>query len=374
MNPDSTRVPAIPDPAAHACAIIMAGGKGERFWPLSTSRRPKQLLALTGGAPLIRQAVDRLDGVVPPERILVVTNAALVAPIREILGPDSPVSVLGEPVGRDTAAAIAAGAAWFRRRDPEALLCVLTADHLIGNLPAFASTLRDAMALCASRDVLVTIGIPPAEPSTAFGYIQSGPVAATVGETGFRTALRFKEKPPREVAEQYLAQGGFFWNSGMFVWSLPSLLAAFRRHRPVLADCLERWSAATGDGDFRAALDRDFPGLEKISVDFALMEHADNVLVCPARFTWDDIGSWTALDAHLPRDPAGNATLGDVLPLDASRNIVVSPGRLTALVGVEDLVVAQADGVTLVCHKSRAQDIKALLAALRARGGCESLL
>jgi mannose-1-phosphate guanylyltransferase len=374
MNPDSTRVPAISDPAAHACAIIMAGGRGERFWPLSTSRRPKQLLALTGGAPLVRQAVDRLDGVVPPDRILVVTNTALVAPIREILGPDSPVSVLGEPVGRDTAAAIAAGAAWFRRRDPDALLCVLTADHLIGNLPAFSSTLRDAMALCASRDVLVTIGIPPAEPSTAFGYIESGPVAATVGGTEFRTALRFKEKPPREVAEQYLAQGGFFWNSGMFVWSLPSLLAAFRRHRPVLADRLEDWSAAPTDDAFQAALARDFPGLEKISVDFALMEHADNVLVCPARFTWDDIGSWTALDAHLPRDPAGNATLGDVLALDSSHNIVVSPGRLTALVGVEDIVVAQADGVTLVCHKSRAQDIKALLAALRARGGFESLL
>lgn len=363
-----------PSHAPHACAIIMAGGKGERFWPLSTARRPKQLLALTGGAPLLLQAVERLHGLIPPERILIVTNISLVQPIRALLGAASPIGILGEPVGRDTAAAITAGAAWFKRRDPNATLCVLTADHIIGDLPIFTTTLRNALTLCATQDVLITIGIPPASPSTAFGYIESGPLAARIGPTEFRRALRFHEKPPRPLAEQYLAHGAFYWNSGMFIWSLPSLHRALARHRPHLANCLDAWSAAADDNAFLALLNRDFPPLEKISIDFALMEHADNVFVCPARFAWDDVGSWTALDAHLPHDNNGNAVLGTTAALHATNNIIVSPHHLTALIGVSDLVVAQADGVTLVCHKNHAQNIKTLLATLRERSDCLNLL
>lgn len=352
----------------------MAGGKGERFWPLSTARRPKQLLALGGGRPLILQAVDRLAGLIPPERILIVTGAALVEPIRQMLGQGSPVGVLGEPLGRDTAAAIAAGAAWIRRRDPDAVFCVLTADHLIGDLPVFRETLARALELCAANDVLMTIGIAPTEPSSAYGYIETGDPWRTAGAIEVFHAKRFVEKPDPETAKGYLASGRYAWNSGMFVWSVRSIRKAFADFRPELAARLEAWSACASAADFEAALARDFPALEKISIDYAVMEKARNIVVCKGAFTWDDVGSWPALEAHLPRDGAGNATTGDVEALDCAGNIVVSEGRLTALVGVRDLVVVQAEGVTLVCHKSRAQELKALLGRLRAQPNRDGIL
>ncbi len=357
-----------------AYAIIMAGGKGERFWPLSTSRRPKQLLALAGGKPLILQAVDRLEGIVPPERVLIVTNESLVAPIREILGEGSPVGVLGEPVGRDTAAAIAAGAAWIQRRDPEAVFCVLTADHVIGDLPVFRDTLARGMELCAANDVLMTIGIAPAEPSSAYGYIETGERWKKSGDVEFFRARRFVEKPDVETAKGYLATGRYAWNSGMFVWSVRSIRKAFADYRPALAARIDAWAACTSDADFQAALEKDFPALEKISIDYAVMEKATNIVVCKGAFSWDDVGSWPALEAHLPKDGQGNATTGDVEVLDGARNIVVSEGRLTALVGVKDLVVVQADGVTLVCDKAHSQEIKPLLAKLRAQKNRDSIL
>ncbi|MGD9781458.1 MAG: mannose-1-phosphate guanylyltransferase [Kiritimatiellia bacterium] len=357
-----------------AYAIIMAGGKGERFWPLSTSRRPKQLLALAGGKPLILQAVDRLEGIVPPERTLIVTNQGFVPAIREMLGEGSPVGVLGEPVGRDTAAAIAAGAAWIQRRDPGAVFCVLTADHLIGDLPVFRDTLTRGLALCARHDVLMTIGIEPSAPSSAYGYIEAGDLWEKSGGIDFFKARRFVEKPDAKTAEEYLATGRYAWNSGMFAWSVRSIQKAFSEFRPVLAEKIAAWSACADDGAFQSALERDFPGLEKISIDYAVMEKAKNIVVCKGTFAWDDVGSWPALEAHLPKDGQGNAALGDLEALDSGDNIVVSEGRLTALVGVHNLVVVQADGVTLVCDKNRSQELKALLASLRTQPGRNSIL
>ena len=357
-----------------AYAIIMAGGKGERFWPLSTSRRPKQLLALAGGKPLILQSVDRLEGIVPPERILIVTNESLVAPIRDMLGQGSRVGVLGEPVGRDTAAAIAAGAAWIQRRDPDAVFCVLTADHVIGDLPVFRDVLTRGLELCAAHDVLLTIGIAPSEPSSAYGYIEAGELWKKSGAVEFFRAKRFVEKPDVETATGYLATGRYAWNSGMFVWSVRSIRKAFADFRPALAAKIDAWSTCADDQAFQAALARDFPGLEKISIDYAVMEKAQNIVVCKGTFAWDDVGSWPALEAHLPKDGQGNVTAGDVEVLDSARNIVVSAGRLTALVGVKDLVVVQADGVTLVCDKSRSQEIKALLAKLRTQKNRDAIL
>jgi len=351
----------------------MAGGKGERFWPMSTAARPKQLLDLAGGSPLVCQAIDRLEGVVPPERVVVVTNRSLVEPIRRLLPEGSPVGLLGEPVGRDTAAAIAAGAAWIARRDPDAVFCVLTADHVIGDLPKFRATLEACLGLCAKEDVLMTIGIQPTEPSSAYGYIALGPKKGDFGGVEIHEAAGFKEKPDRATAEKYLAAGDTLWNSGMFAWSLASLRRAFGKHRPVLAGRLDAWSRAADDAALDAALDRDFPGLEKISIDYAVMERADNILACRGTFAWDDVGSWPALDAHLPHDADGNAVRGDAVTEKASGNIVLSEGRLTALVGVEGLVVVQTDGVTLVCAKEHSQDIKGLLAKLRSQKGREHL-
>lgn len=358
----------------HAYAVIMAGGKGERFWPLSTARRPKQLLDLAGGKPLILQAVDRLDGLVPSERILIVTNQSLVEPIRTMLGQGSAVGVLGEPVGRDTAAAIAAGAAWIKRRDPDAVFCVLTADHVIGDLPTFRDVLARGLELCASNDVLMTIGIEPAEPSSAYGYIEAGALWRKAGSVEFFRVQRFVEKPTVEKAREYLATKRYAWNSGMFVWSVRNVQKAFAEFRPVLADKIEAWSACANEAEFIRALERDFPGLDKISIDYAVMEKAQNIVICKGTFAWDDVGSWPALESHLPRDDHDNAVKGDVETLDSARNIVVSDGRLTALVGVDDLVVVQAEGVTLVCSKERSQDIKGLLARLRGQSNRENIL
>lgn len=362
-------------PLSHAYAVIMAGGKGERFWPLSTERRPKQLLALVGGKPLLIQAMDRLQGLIPSDHILISTNASLVAPIREQLGPESPVSVLGEPVGRDTAAAIAAAAAWILRRDPQAVFCVLTADHIIGDIPHFQHILRQGLSLCAAHDVLMTIGIPPAEPSSAFGYIQAGEPWQTTEGIEFRRVRRFVEKPDVETARAYLASGDYTWNSGMFVWSARHILSALSRYRPELGALALRWAEAPDDPSFEAALARDFPALEKISIDYAVMEKADNVIMCRGTFPWDDVGSWPALQDHLPLDAAQNALSGDVELLDARSNIVVgTPSHLTALVGVDNLVVVQAPGVTLICEKSKAQQIKALVTRLRGDSRRQSLL
>jgi mannose-1-phosphate guanylyltransferase len=358
----------------NAYAIIMAGGKGERFWPLSTSRRPKQLLALAGGKALLLQAVERLEGVVPPERVLIVTNESLVAPIRKLLGEGSPVGVLGEPVGRDTAAAIAAGTAWIQRRDPDAVCCIMTADHIIGDLPVFRDTLIRGLALCASHDVLMTIGIGPTEPSSAYGYIEAGEPWQTSGAIEFFRVRRFVEKPDIETAQGYLATGRYAWNSGMFAWSVRSIRNAFAEFQPALAEKIEDWAACADDAAFQAALERDFPGLPKISIDYAVMEKAQNIVVCKGAFAWDDVGSWPALEAHLPKDGQGNATQGDVALVGSSANIVVSEGRLTALVGVDHLVVVQADGVTLVCDKAHSQDIKALLAHLREQKNRDAIL
>ena len=358
----------------NAYAIIMAGGKGERFWPLSTSRRPKQLLALAGGKPLILQAVDRLTGIVPPERILIVTNQSLVDSIRVMLGEGSPVEVLGEPVGRDTAAAIAAGAAWIKRRDPDAVFCVLTADHIIGDLPIFRETLTRGLGLCAENDILMTIGIAPADPSSAYGYIEAGELWRTAGGIEFFYAKRFVEKPDRETAKGYLATGRYAWNSGMFAWSVRSIQKAFADYRPVLSEKIDVWSKCADDSAFHLALEHDFPALEKISIDYAVMEKARNIIVCKGSFAWDDVGSWPALETHLPKDEKGNASTGDVETLDSVNNIVVSEGRLTALVGVKDLVVVQAEGVTLVCAKDRSQEIKGLLAKLRIQKNRDTLL
>ncbi|MDD2240699.1 MAG: sugar phosphate nucleotidyltransferase [Kiritimatiellae bacterium] len=360
--------------AENAYALIMAGGKGERFWPLSTARRPKQLLALTGGQPLIVQAVERLKGVVPSERIVVVTNAALVEPIRALLGEGSPVGVLGEPVGRDTAAAIAAGAAWIKRRDPNAVFAVLTADHIIGDLPVFRETLTQGMALCAEQDVLLTIGIEPTEPSSAYGYIEAGDAWETNGQRGYFHVRRFVEKPDRQTAKSYLQSGRYAWNSGMFIWSIRSIQAAFAAFQPALAKRIDAWATCETDAALEAALERDFPALCKISIDYAVMEKATNIVICKGRFAWDDVGSWPALKAHLPTDGQGNAIQGDCAVVDSGDNIVVSEGRLTALVGVRDLIVVQADGVTLVCDKAHAQEIKALVAQLRQQSERESIL
>lgn len=355
-------------------AVIMAGGRGERFWPLSTSQHPKQLLALVGDKPLIAQAVDRLDGLVPPENVFVVTNADLVEATQEAAPQLPPENIVGEPIGRDTAAAVACGGALVKARSEDGVFAVLTADQVMGDLDVFFATLKGGMDLAERNDILVTIGIEPTFPATGFGYIESGADFETIEGVEFRKANRFVEKPDERTAEEYLSSGKFYWNSGMFIWSVPALEQAFDTHCPamkVLMDALTRYAR---DGKIDEGMAETYSSLEKISIDYALMEKANNIVMACGTFAWDDVGSWPALESHFPQDDAGNTMLGDVESIDSSGNIILSKGRLTAVIGVSDLVVVQADGVTLVCPKDRAQDIKQMVVALREKGAYDELL
>jgi mannose-1-phosphate guanylyltransferase len=349
-------------------AVILAGGRGERFWPLSTSRLPKQLLSLVGGKPLLTRALDRLKGLISPDRIYVITNRDLIAATRRAVPGLSQRNIVGEPVGRDTAAAIAVGGALVGARDSEAILCVLTADHMIGDLDVFRGTLRAGLEMAMREDVLVTIGIKPAGPSTAYGYIESGKSIGSRRGVGFRQVRRFVEKPDAEKAKRYCTSGRHFWNSGMFVWSVRTLSAALQKHRPDLAVMMRELTSHAGTRGFQVALASHYRGLEKISIDYALMEKAENIVMAEGEFSWDDLGSWTALENQLPKDALGNVVLGSCASLASADNIVVSRNRLTALIGVKDLIVVQADGVTLVCPKSRAQDVKKMVERLKAGG------
>ena len=355
-------------------AVIMAGGKGERFWPLSTSKHPKQLLALVGDQPLIAQAVERLEGLIRPENVFVVTNADLVEATRQAAPMLPPENIVGEPVGRDTAAAVACGGALVGARDPDAVFAVLTADQVMGDLDIFKAALRGGMDLAERNEILVTIGIQPSFPSTGFGYIESGADFASAEGVQFKKAVRFVEKPDAETAQSYLDTGMFFWNSGMFIWSVPTLDKAFAAHCPGMKKLMDELTGYAGRGEIAQGLEKTYPALGRISVDYALMEKADNIVMACGTFAWDDVGSWPALESHFPQDAGGNTLIGNCQQVDSKNNIIYSKDRLTAVIGAENLVVVQAEGVTLVCPKDRAQDIKKMVTALREKGAFDDLL
>jgi mannose-1-phosphate guanylyltransferase len=352
----------------------MAGGKGERFWPLSTSKHPKQLLALVGDKPLIAQAVDRLDGIMPPENVFVVTNAELVEATQKAAPMLPAENIVGEPIGRDTAAAVACGGALVAAKDPDGVFAVLTADQVMGNLDLFAATLKNGMDLAEEAEVLVTIGIQPAFPSTGFGYIESGDDFRESSGVQFKKAVRFVEKPDAETAQSYLDTGRFFWNSGMFIWSVPTLGKAFAAHCPEMKTLMDELTGYAVRNEIFQGLEKIYPTLGKISIDYALMEKADNIVMACGTFMWDDVGSWPALEGHFPQDDNGNTLIGECEQLDSENNIIYSKDRITAVIGAEDLIVVQAEGVTMVCPKDRAQDIKQMVTALREKGGREDVL
>ncbi len=355
-------------------AVILAGGKGERFWPLSTSKKPKQLLSLVGNRTLLGQAVERLNGLISPENIFVITNAELVAGCHEA-APELPAeNIIGEPIGRDTAAAVALGAALVKARDPKGVFCILTADHVIGEQDIFRRTLDAGMKLAAKEEVLITIGITPTEPATGFGYIESAKALGEKDGVEFLKVKRFVEKPDRATAEKYLKSEKFFWNAGMFIWSVKSIESALKQFRPPLAKLLANMKSVAGESTFAKTLADEYAKLEKISIDYAVMEHAKNIVVARATFPWDDVGSWTALENHFPKDSKNNTLIGDAATLDARGNIIISRDHMTALVGVKNLIVVQVEGATLVCARDRAQDIKQLLAEIRKSGRHEELL
>lgn len=347
---------------SNAYAVILAGGRGERFWPLSTRLRPKQFLTLFGGKPLLVQAVERLEGLIPLEKIIVITSDDLVALTRKTVPGLPEANVVGEPCGRDTAAACALACALVERRDPEGVVCILTADQIMKDVAGFRQTLADTIAVATAHEVIATIGIVPNAPATGFGYIRAAKAFNAATATPFMHVERFVEKPDLATAQNYLAAGCYFWNAGMFIWQVRVMRQALAAFVPALNALCERIVAAPA-GQEMAVVASDYPDLKRISIDYAVMEHARNLVVARGAFGWDDVGSWTSAADHLPLDDDGNAATGKYHTLDAADNVVVAAeGQTVVLLGVKDLVVVQNDGVTLVCSKERAQDVKKVLA------------
>lgn len=342
----------------HAYVCIMAGGSGERFWPMSRQRMPKHLLKFFSDRTLVEETVRRLDGVVPRANIFVLTNVAQLEGTRTALGDLLPAGqIIAEPAKRDTAAAAALATGLVLARDPKGVLALLPADTYIHDVETFEKQLRAGLHRASQTASLLTFAIKPSHAATSFGYLQLGDEVP--GGAGFRKVVKFVEKPDPATATRYVASGDFAWNAGMFMWSVESFLAEAKLHTPKLAKFIREFPA----GDPASYLAARFLTLiPKVSVDYAILEKAASVETLLAEFDWDDVGVWTALPTYLPRDGAGNATRGLVVVNGGSaNNIALSNGRVIALVGVKDLVVVETVDAVLVCHRSAVDEIKKLM-------------
>jgi mannose-1-phosphate guanylyltransferase len=341
-------------------ALVLAGGSGERFWPLSRRALPKQLLRLVSSCSLLEATVARLEGLIPPARILVLTNVDQEKGVRETLKKFPDCNIIAEPSKRDTAAAVALGVAWVAARDHTAAMVVLPADHVIKDTAAFQKILLDAVDAAQGKGALITIGIRPTSAHPGFGYIELGdPIP---GKPGLSRVVRFREKPNVDLAESFIRKGNFRWNAGMFVWTIPTILTEFNRHAPDFSRFISMMSAP---GAFEKNWTEKFSRLAKTSFDYAVMEHADRVLVLEAEFDWDDVGGWQAVARYFEKDNRGNAANCGLTVLDASDNIVFDDsGRNVALLGVNNLIVVRTRDAVLVCHRHHAEEVKKLVAKL----------
>jgi mannose-1-phosphate guanylyltransferase len=354
-------------------AIIMAGGRGERFWPVSREKTPKQLVTLLGGRSFLQQAVQRVLPLVPLKNVLVITNAVQAPEVHRQL-PKLPVeNIVAEPIGRDTCAAVTLGAAIAGQRSTSAVMAVLPADQVIPDEKEFQQVLADSFDLAARGQVIVTIGIKPTEPATGYGYIRLGnrlpaPQGVKPYKTTFFKADQFVEKPALEKALEYVSSGQYRWNAGMFIWSFVTITQGLEKHQPELAAACQRWFQAAGTPRLAKVLAREYPETRKISIDYALMEHAQNVVVADGVFAWDDLGSWTALARHLKADAEGNCAVGDFIHVDAARNIIFDARTRNrtpiAVVGLRDAILVQTDDAVLLAHRSQAQKVKELVKKL----------
>jgi len=348
-------------------AVIMAGGSGTRFWPASRRSRPKQLLSLVGGVPLIRTTVDRVLPLVPAERIWVVTTEATAEATRQVLPELAPGNVLVEPEGRDTAACAGFAAVVVRRSDPDGVCLVLPADHVIRETSRFRRALAAGAQMVEDNGGLLTFGVRPTRPETGFGYLQVGTEHGSVEGWPVHTLARFVEKPDLETARQYLAEGGYLWNSGMFVWPVADLLAEIRRQLPRLADGLESIADALGGDREEETIAEVYPTLQRISVDYGIMEGAEDCWTIPVDFPWSDVGAWPALGELLECDDSGNAVRGRTVVLDCDDCVLIGEGPLVAAAGVKDLIVVATPEAVLVVPAAEAQRVKDIVAQIEER-------
>ena len=345
-------------------ALILAGGSGTRFWPLSRDSKPKQLLKLFGEDTLLEQTIDRLDGLIPPENILILTNEVQLEGVRAIASKLPADNIIAEPAKRDTAPAIALGTALIAARDPEACMLVLPADQRIDDVASFQSVLASAITTAQQQDALVTIGIKPTWPCPSYGYIERGEALATSSteHTPYHVS-RFREKPAPKLAQTFLDAGNFAWNAGMFIWSIPTVTRELELHTPALATFIGQMQATD---DHAQVIANHFSTLPAISIDYALMEQSSKVLNIEANFDWDDVGSWISIAKYLESTDNNSKTNTPTCEVESNHNIVFSDDSQTqvALLGVSDVIVVNTADAVLVAHRDKADDIKKIVAQL----------
>jgi mannose-1-phosphate guanylyltransferase len=350
--------------------MIMAGGGGTRFWPRSRTQRPKQFLRFSGDRTLLQATRDRLEAQIPAHQTWVLTSAAHVGEARLQLPEVPPNQIVGEPMGRDTAACIALGASLVHAVDPEGTIIVSPADHVIEPNQEFSRALHAAEQLVEEHpDALVTFGIMPSYPATGYGYIHRG---ALISERNRITAFQvkqFREKPSAELAESFIAAGDYYWNSGIFVWKAKTILAELQKHKPALYEAGQKIAKAWGTSQQQEVFQREYLEAEKISIDFAVMEQAAKVLVIQAPYQWDDVGSWLALERRNPQDGHGNTVQALHVGIHTTNSVIVSdPEHLIATIGINNLLIIQDGNATLIADRAEEATVKNIVELMKKSG------
>ncbi len=339
-------------------AVIMAGGRGTRFWPLSRTKKPKHLLNITGKRSIIQQTVDRIKSYIDEDDIYVVTVATHADDLAAQL-PNLPrENIIVEPMGRNTAPCIGLASLYLKKKDPNDTMVVLPADHLIRGEKEFIETLAAAGEMAKRTSSLITIGITPTGPETGYGYIEKGKRVGTAGGRDIYGVGSFREKPEIETAQAFVQDGNFLWNSGMFIWKVSTILEEIERLLPDLYEALVEMEGAIGSKGEKEKIHDIYEGVTPISIDYGVMEKADNVLLIKGNFGWSDIGSWDALWEILDKDHYENAVIGSHISVESSANLVYSPHKLVTLVGVKDIIVVETEDSIMVCKRGSSQDVK----------------
>ncbi len=348
-------------------AVIMAGGRGTRFWPRSRTTTPKQLLDIIGDKTMIQQTVARILPVVDKENILIVTNREQVAVLKEQLPDLDPNNIIAEPFGRNTAPCICLAAAKIRMEDSDAVMAVLPADHYMGNNPGFCDCIKRAGSVAAESQALVTIGISPDRPETGYGYIEFDENNSSEADNAYKV-VSYHEKPDTNKAKEYLSKGNFLWNSGMFVWKVETILHNIEKFLPEIYQEIINTSDTFGTPDFDMSLEQAYQKIESISIDYGVMEKTSSAITIKGDFGWNDIGSWSAIHDILEKDRDKNVLIGDIISVDSEDVLVYNKNKLTAIVGMKDVVVVETDDALLICSKDKVQDVKSVVEILEKRG------
>ena len=341
--------------------VIMAGGVGSRFWPMSTSQRPKQFIDVLGvGKTLLQLTVERFGSLISPENVWVVTNRDYLDIVRQQL-PDMPAgNILCEPCRRNTAPCIAYVSWRIKKQDPRANIVVTPSDHVVTNVQEFQRVIASCMDFTAESDAIITLGMKPTRPETGYGYIQADLSASSLRNKQIFRVDHFREKPDLATAEQYIRKNNYFWNAGIFIWNVSTIVNAFRIYQPRINRIFENMLPILGTPDEQAAIDQQFPRCENISVDYAIMEKAEEIFVCPADFGWSDLGTWGSLLSQSQRDLSGNACIGPDIKVYESRNCIIhtTQEKRVVIQGLDGYIVAENDDTLLICRLSEDQRIK----------------